>query len=145
MNKKIAPFSSLLGHYLLDVYVNNNQTKLIFVSYDGEKTHQWEMSHQQDCCESGYLQDVVGDFEDLMGNNPVIVAEVTTNKKYRDKNRKYKKDEEIIQTEEGLTPEGTWTFYRLATIDGTVTLRWQFVSNGYYSEEVSFYKVALEE
>jgi hypothetical protein len=76
--------------------------------------------HEQDCCESVYIEDIVGDLEDLVGH-PLITAEE--------------------RRESGGTEDGdssTWTFYEFATIKGYVTVRWLGTSNGYYSESVSY-------
>ena len=86
----------------------------------------FEMYHSQDCCESVTIEDICGDLEDLVGS-PITLAEEVSNP----------------PIPAGHKPNGseTWTFYRLATAKGLVTIRWYGVSNGYYSESVDFYRV----
>lgn len=71
------------------------------------------------------MESIVGDLSDLVGS-PILQAEEV---EHRD------------ETPEGATPPEypgsyTWTFYKLATIKGGVTIRWLGESNGYYSERV---------
>jgi hypothetical protein len=82
--------------------------------------------HQQDCCESVSLDDVEGSDEDIIGS-PITLAE------------------EVSETpEEPADPSDkeygtfTWTFYRLATVKGYMTIKFYGSSNGYYSESVDF-------
>ncbi len=92
---------------------------------------QFKMYHNQDCCESVYLEDVVGDLNDLIGK-PILMAYEASNHDEVTNNR---------QAENDYVDSETWSFYHLATIKGYVTLRWVGSSNGYYSESVTFEKV----
>jgi hypothetical protein len=87
----------------------------------------YRLYHDQDCCESVTIDDVVGNLEDVIGS-PILMAEEVSNV---DCPPRDKWDESY-----------TWTFYKLATIKGSVTIRWYGESNGYYSESVSFYKLS---
>ena len=84
------------------------------------------MQHDQDCCESVEVDDVCGDIQDLI-NAPLMVAEEYTNS-----------DDPMGHKE---LDSFTWTFYRLATVMGYVTIRWLVESNGYYSESVDFKEI----
>jgi len=82
--------------------------------------------HSQDCCESVSINDIIGDLDDLIGS-PIVLAEEVSN------------EELLKEVEDDCNYESyTWTFYRFGTVKGTVTVRWLGVSNGYYSEGVSF-------
>lgn len=98
---------------------------ITFETSDGEV---YQLLHEQDCCESVTIEDICGDLDDLVGS-PIIEAEEVTS---------------------GENPAGivkeypdsfTWTFYKMGTAKGFVTLRWYGESNGYYSESVNFIRI----
>ena len=78
----------------------------------------FKMYHEQDCCESVYVSDVCGDTSDLVGA-AVVSAE-----------------ERIIELK-----TMTATFYDIQTTAGSVTIRWNGESNGYYSESVDIEEI----
>jgi len=93
------------------------------IEFEATTGERWSMFHSQDCCESVSIEDIVGDLGDLVGS-PIVMAEEATS------NADPKADE--------YDDSHTWTFYKLATAKGYVTIRWYGSSNGYYSEGVDF-------
>lgn len=88
---------------------------------------QYKMYHQQDCCESVTIDDIVGDLQDLVGS-PLTMAE-----------------ESSSQNELEYGDSETWTFYKFATVKGYVTIKWYGISNGYYSESVNLVVVGSDD
>ena len=97
------------------VYKEVNESLLIHLN-----THVLEMIHHQDCCETVYLADVVGSFEDLIGYPLLEVSESIVG----------------IATAD---MSSTASYYNFKTIKASVQLRWVGESNGYYSETVDCY------
>ncbi len=89
------------------------------------------MYHEQDCCEGVSVEDICGDINDIIGT-PILIAEESTS----EENPSDAKPE-TIEYQDSFT----WTFYKLSTIKGSVTIRWYGESNGYYSESVEFVKM----
>jgi hypothetical protein len=83
-----------------------------------------------DCCSEIYIADICGDLTDLIGN-PLLVAEVCTSNTRPTPEEQKRPDKYRIQEEH------TWTFYKFATIKGSVTIRWLGTGNGYYSQDVT--------
>jgi hypothetical protein len=88
---------------------------------------EYVLGHLPDCCESVTIDDIIGDMNDLL-NSEILLAEEVENGPN--------------DIEYGTE---TWTFYKLSTIKGDVTIRFYGTSNGCYSESVSFFKVCKED
>lgn len=113
---------ALKGKTLTSVAKLEDGERLVFTVDDGTA---YQMFHHQDCCESVRLEEVIGNLDDLVGS-PILEAEE-------------------VSSDGHPAPEHaesyTWTFYKLGTSRGHVTLRWLGESNGYYSESVDFEKI----
>ena len=117
-NRLIDPvksFSDLQGRILTRVERFGDEEIRFYITED----HYVRMHHNQDCCESVTIEDIVGDLEDLVGT-PLLVAE-----------ERVSRDED-----DGDYQSVTWTYYSFRTIKGSVDIRWYGTSNGYYSESV---------
>lgn len=118
---KDVNYDELIGKVFTKVEQISND-EIYFYSEDGIT---YKMYHEQDCCESVYVEDICGNLDDLVGT-PILMAEEVSNENEENK--------ALSEWDESYT----WTFYKFATIKGYVTIRWYGTSNGYYSESVDF-------
>ena len=113
-------FNEMLGATIEKIdYDPKTREEIVLYSKDGRK---FRFYHSQQCCERVLVEDIVGDLNDLL-NSPILVAE---------------KNSSESEPSKDSCGYQTWTFYRFATIMGTVTVRWLGESNGCYSESVDF-------
>ena len=113
--RSTAKFEQIQGMTITAVvYKETDESLLIHLN-----THVLEMIHHQECCETVYLADVVGSFEDLIGYPLLEVSET------------------IVNNEIGES--STASYYNFRTVKASVQLRWVGESNGYYSETVDCY------
>jgi hypothetical protein len=106
--------------------IENAGDEVLFTLDSGEV---YKLYHSQDCCESVTVEDVCGDLADLIGSPLVEAEEVTSSENPA--------GVKVPEYQDSFT----WTFYKLRTAKGCVTIRWYGSSNGYYSESVSFARV----
>ena len=97
------------------IYKEDTESLLIHLN-----SHVLKMIHHQECCETVYLADVVGSFEDLIGYPLLEVSETI-----------------VDIGNENIA--GTASYYNFKTLKSSVQLRWVGESNGYYSETVDCY------
>lgn len=122
-------FEDLKGKTLIDIKVCKSCDDYILFT-DSEQKH-YKLFHYQDCCEDVTIDDICGDLSDLL-NSPILLAEEVSN------------NDPLKPEAETQFDSFTWTFYKLSTIKGSVTIRWFGTSNGYYSESVSFEEITQE-
>lgn len=111
-------FETLKGKILINIECKGDNE----IQFTDSENNIYHMYHEQDCCEEVYIKDICGNLSHLL-DSPITMAECIVNKG------------NIDEDEWGT---GTWTFYKLATVKGYVTISWYGESNGYYSETVDF-------
>ncbi len=129
-------FSDLAGKTMRRVELIGDD-EIVFEDTDGIE---YKLYHEQDCCESVTVEDIVGELFDLVGS-PLLLAEEISNSWDSPDTSKVMHALMVHEPLPNSDESYTWTYYRLATIKGHVDIRWYGTSNGYYSESVSFRRV----
>lgn len=111
-------FETLKGKILINIECKGDNE----IQFTDSENNIYHMYHEQDCCEEVYIKDICGNLSHLL-DSPITMAECIVNEG---------------NTDEDEWGTGTWTFYKLATVKGYVTISWYGESNGYYSETVDF-------
>ncbi len=112
--------AQMLGKTFVQVTGSVDSDEMMFETANGER---FMFAHQQDCCETVSINDIVGDLQDLCGA-PLLVAEEVKG---------------ATEPDEEHYESYTYTFYKFATRKGYVDVRWLGESNGYYSEGVDLF------
>lgn len=107
-------------------YIEQGYDSILFQCTDGKK---YRMQHRQDCCENVYVESVVGDLNDLIGQT-ILSAEERTSEK------------NPVGVDIEYQESFTWTFYSIRCVKASIDIRWYGESNGYYSESVDFVEIA---
>lgn len=114
----------LLGKIIFDIEKIGDY-ELLFSCSDGSRYRMFSSENGLGNDVEVYIEDICGKLESLIGTQ-ITMAEKVTN---RDDHPVKGHDEE---------ERYIWTYYKLATAKGYVTIRWFGTSNGYYCEEAEF-------
>lgn len=113
----LIDLADLVGLSLIEVRRNDPDNIDDFISFLTSSGDRLTFFHREDCCERVWLEDVCGDLDDLL-RGPITLAEYVTQ-------------------EDGDDPDCGWTFYKFATVAGSVTLRFCGESE-FYAIDVDF-------
>jgi hypothetical protein len=114
----MSEFSKLVGKTIVAIEgAKVRSERIAFICSDLSR---FSLSHCRECCESVLVEELIGDPQDLIGH-VVALADESTNR-----------DNPPEDTDSFL-----WTFYRIRTHGGDLTIRWLGESSGYYSEDVN--------
>lgn len=125
----IVSFDILKGatiHRILVGVVGNYRS--VDALYFDTSVGMFQMYHHQDCCENVDIEDVIGDIADIIGSIVLLAEEVSN-------------ADEPAPNDDRADETWEWTFYKLSTVKGDVTIRWFGTSNGYYSTGVSVERI----
>jgi hypothetical protein len=112
--------AQMLGKTFVRVTGSVDGDEMLFETATGER---FMFAHQQDCCETVRINDIVGDLQDLVGE-PLLISEEVKG---------------ATEPDEEHYESYSYTFYKFATRKGYVDVRWLGESNGYYSEGVDLF------
>lgn len=90
----------------------------IIMTFSDGSVAKW--MHYQECCEGVDIEDVNGDWGDLIGS-PLLVAEC--------------REGDVLDVDYGIEQ---YTFYTFRGVGGSVDVKWHGSSNGYYGIGVHF-------
>jgi hypothetical protein len=96
------------------------------------------LMHEEDCCESVVIEDIVGDPKDCTGAL-ITSAEIVGTVNDREDVVVHPESwpDKTVPLSEDNHESVTWTYYKINTTRGEINIRWCGSSNGYYSECVS--------
>jgi hypothetical protein len=120
---QLEQFPQMIGKTMVEVVGGEDDDEMFFVEESGALHYFY---HEGDCCERVAIYDICGDPLDLLGSPILQAEEVSSEGAARD------------DDDSSYDDSHTWTFYKFATVNGSVTVRWLGESNGYYSEAVYY-------
>ena len=123
-------FESLKGKVLVGIEVIDGDEDFDSIFFTTDTGDRYRLYHPQECCETIEIEDVCGDINDLL-DTPILLAEEVTHHN---------------EIPDGVNvpiycESHTWTFYRIGSVKGDITIRWLGSSNGWYSESVEFERI----